>query len=107
MVFLIHVIEAYVLNPKLMANRTQLPVCLVFMILLVAEKYLGVWGLLIGVPVFIFLMTILGVDFEEACKPEAKLTTKERLLRVRAFVMKCLAWLRRVGHGGKEGGGDD
>jgi len=64
MVVLIHVIEAYILNPKLMSNRTKLPVSFVFIILLVAEKYLGVWGLLIGVPIFIFIMTIFGVKYD-------------------------------------------
>lgn len=65
MILLIHTIEAYILNPKLMSSRTELPVCFVFIILLVGEQYLGVWGLLIGVPVFIFMMNALDVEFEE------------------------------------------
>jgi predicted PurR-regulated permease PerM len=72
MVAVIHAIEAYILNPKLMANRTRLPVSFVFIILLVAEKYLGVWGLLIGVPIFIFLMTIFGVKYNEIEKASEK-----------------------------------
>jgi len=63
MILVIHAIEAYILNPKLMANRVRLPVCFVFIILLVAEHYLKVWGLLIGVPIFIFLMVILDVNY--------------------------------------------
>jgi len=63
MITLIHAMEAYILNPKLMANRVRLPVCFVFIILLVAEHYMGVWGLLIGVPIFIFLMAVLEVDY--------------------------------------------
>ena len=63
MIIVIHAIEAYILNPKLMANKVRLPVCFVFIILLVAEHYLKVWGLLIGVPVFIFLMAVLDVDY--------------------------------------------
>ena len=70
MIIVIHGIEAYVLNPKLMSNRTSLPICFVFIILLVAEHYLGVWGLLIGVPLFIFLMASFEVDYQEACKPK-------------------------------------
>lgn len=62
MILIIHAIEAYILNPKLMSNKTQLPVCFVFIILLVAEHYMGVWGLLIGVPIFIFLLNMLEVD---------------------------------------------
>ena len=61
---IINAIEAYILNPKLMAYKVRLPVCFVFIILLVGEHYLGVWGLLIGVPIFIFLMTVLDVNYE-------------------------------------------
>nr|UWI48974.1 AI-2E family transporter [Clostridioides difficile] len=63
MICIVHAVETYILNPKLMSNRTKLPVCFVFIILLVGEHYLGVWGLLIGVPIFMFLMDIFGVKF--------------------------------------------
>ncbi len=63
MIIIIHGLEAYVLNPKLMSDQTELPVCFVFIILLVSEHYLKVWGLLIGVPIFIFLMNALEVDY--------------------------------------------
>lgn len=62
MILAIHGIEAYMLNPKLMSDKTDLPICFVFIILLVAEHYMGVWGLLIGVPIFLFLMSVLEVD---------------------------------------------
>jgi len=71
MIIGIHAIEAYVLNPKLMSVRTSLPICFVFIILLVSEHYLGVWGLLIGVPLFIFLMKSFEVEYQEACKPKS------------------------------------
>ncbi|HHX14317.1 MAG TPA: AI-2E family transporter [Clostridiales bacterium] len=65
MIIIIHAIEAYILNPKLMSNKTRLPVSFVFIVLLMAEHYLGVWGLLIGIPLFIFLLTILNVRLPE------------------------------------------
>ena len=77
MIVLIHTMEAYVLNPKLMSNKTELPVCFVFMILLVGEHYLGVWGLLIGVPIFIFLMSALGVDYADTAGKEKKYKNKK------------------------------
>lgn len=70
MITLIHAVEAYLLNPKLMSSKTELPVCFVFIILIVAENYLGVWGLLIGVPIFIFLMSALDVDYSNTSKKE-------------------------------------
>lgn len=63
MIAVLHAIEAYLLNPKLMSNKTRMPVCLTFIILLVGQHYMGVWGLLIGVPIFIFLMNMLEVDY--------------------------------------------
>ncbi len=63
MILGIHGFEAYILNPKLMSTRTNLPICFVFIILLIAEHYLKVWGLLIGTPIFIFLMTVLDVNY--------------------------------------------
>ena len=38
MIAAIHVLEAYVLNPKFMSSRTQLPVFFTFVVLLVAKK---------------------------------------------------------------------
>jgi predicted PurR-regulated permease PerM len=73
---IINALEAYVLNPKLMAYKVRLPVCFVFIILLVGEHYLGVWGLLIGVPIFIFLMTILDVNYETEQKQRRKRVRK-------------------------------
>lgn len=72
MIILVHTFEAYILNPKLMSSKTELPVCFVFIILLVGEHYLGVWGLLIGVPIFIFLINALGVDYAEDAKKDKK-----------------------------------
>ncbi|EHS85850.1 Permease [Limosilactobacillus gastricus PS3] len=61
MIAVIHVIEAYVLNPKFMASRTQLPIFYTFVVLLVGEHFFGVWGLIVGVPIFTFFLDILGV----------------------------------------------
>lgn len=84
-ILLLHGFEAYILNPKLMSRKTRLPVCFVFLILLIGEHYLGIWGLLIGVPVFIFLMTAFNVDYKVMdeskkrkgkCDPENKFEEK-------------------------------
>lgn len=64
MIIGIHTVEAYILNPKLMSKKTKLPVCFVFIVLIFGEHYLGTWGLLIGVPIFIFLMDIMEVRYD-------------------------------------------
>ncbi|WP_179394580.1 AI-2E family transporter [Lacticaseibacillus absianus] len=61
MILLIHMLEAYVLNPKFMSSRTKLPVFFTFVVLLVGEKLFGTWGLIVGIPVFTFLLDIIGV----------------------------------------------
>jgi predicted PurR-regulated permease PerM len=71
MVVIIHCIEAYFLNPKLMSRRTSLPVSIVFVILIISERYLGAWGMLIGVPVFIYVMNVLSIDYRKAMEAES------------------------------------
>jgi predicted PurR-regulated permease PerM len=61
MIALVHAFESYVLNPKLMSSKVELPMFFTFIILLVAEHLIGIWGLLIGIPLFIFLLEIVDV----------------------------------------------
>lgn len=61
MIAVIHAIETYFLNPKFMSNKTHMPIFYTFLILLVSEHFFGVWGLIVGVPVFMFLLDILEV----------------------------------------------
>ncbi|MCD7035585.1 AI-2E family transporter [Metabacillus sp. GX 13764] len=71
LIMVIHAIEAYILNPKLMSAKTDLPVFYTFIVLIVSEHFFGVWGLIIGIPVFVFLLDVLGVvsNPEENKKP--------------------------------------
>lgn len=61
MIIAIHALESYVLNPKFMSSRTELPIFYTFVVLLVSEKLFGTWGLIVGVPIFTFLLDIMGV----------------------------------------------
>ena len=76
MIAIIHIIEAYFLNPKLMSRRTSLPVSLVFLVLIISEKYLGAWGMLIGVPFFIYVLNVLNIDYRRAMEEEFMWKTK-------------------------------
>ena len=73
MIVIIHAVEAYVLDPKLLSHRTALPVSIVFVALIVSQSYVGIWGMLLGIPFFIFLMNVLGIDYSGALKKEALL----------------------------------
>lgn len=58
---IIHGIEAYILNPNLMSSKTNLPVFYTFIVLIFSEHFFGIWGLIIGIPVFVFLLDVLEV----------------------------------------------
>ncbi|ODG92241.1 MULTISPECIES: AI-2E family transporter [Bacillaceae] len=61
MILILHALESYFLNPKLISAKTNLPVFYTFLILVFSERFFGVWGLIIGIPVFIFLLDVLDV----------------------------------------------
>lgn len=65
MIAALHALESYVLNPKFMASKTELPVFIIFIILLVSEHFMGVWGLLVGIPLFMFFLDMLNVKVQE------------------------------------------
>ena len=60
-IVIIHAIEAYILNPKLMSSKTDLPIFYTFIVLIFSEHFFGVWGLIIGIPIFVFLLDVLEV----------------------------------------------
>lgn len=61
MIAVVHAVETYFLNPKFMSSKTHLPIFFTFLILLVSEHFLGVWGLIVGVPIFIFMLDVVEV----------------------------------------------
>jgi predicted PurR-regulated permease PerM len=65
MVAVIHCIESYILNPKLMSSKIKIPIFFTFVILIVSEHILGMWGLLIGIPLFMFILDLLGVKIHD------------------------------------------
>ncbi|HEK9100571.1 AI-2E family transporter [Bacillus pfraonensis] len=66
----IHAIESYFLNPKLMSAKTNLPIFYTFMVLIFSEHFLGIWGLIIGIPIFIFLLDVLEVNNDEETRKD-------------------------------------
>ena len=43
------------------SSRTELPIFYTFVVLLVSEHLFGTWGLIVGVPIFTFLLDIADV----------------------------------------------
>lgn len=63
MITVVHAIEAYYLNPKIVSGYVHFPVFVTFLILLVSEHFFGIVGLLIGVPIFVILLSF-GRDLD-------------------------------------------
>ncbi len=61
LIAILHALESYILNPKLMSQKTKLPVFYTFVVLIVSEHILGIWGLIIGIPIFMFILDVLEV----------------------------------------------
>lgn len=73
----VHTLESYVLNPKLMSSRTELPIFYTFVVLFIAEKLFGIWGLIVGIPVFTFMLDVLGIKPVHTKKVDFKKLRKQ------------------------------
>lgn len=63
MIMIIHAIESYYLNPKLYSITMKLPIFYTFIVLMVSELLFGAWGLIIGIPLFVFFVELVkGTD---------------------------------------------
>ena len=58
----------YVLGPKLMSSIARIPIFYTIVVLIISQHFLGVWGLLLGIPIFSFIMDQSELDN----KPENK-----------------------------------
>jgi predicted PurR-regulated permease PerM len=58
MIVIVHLLEAYVFNPRIYAARFHLNPVIVLIILLVAHELFGVWGMLLGIPVTHYLLNV-------------------------------------------------
>jgi predicted PurR-regulated permease PerM len=67
----IHFIETTILNPKILGDMLKLHPVLILGILVVAEHFFGIWGLLLGVPVMVYFIryVILGEKPPPALSP--------------------------------------
>ena len=59
MVSIIHIIEAYILNPRFISEEVELPISLTFLILLIWEHLFGAIWLIVSVPIFYITVEIL------------------------------------------------
>ena len=58
----VHFIETSILNPKIVGTFLHLHPVLVLVILALGEHFFGVWGLLLGLPVAVYIIRIIILD---------------------------------------------
>ncbi|MFH5810758.1 AI-2E family transporter [Companilactobacillus sp. FL22-1] len=79
MIIVIHLIETYFLNPQFMSSMTHLPIFFTFVVLIVSEGLIGAWGLIVGIPIFVFFLDILGVHSLERNNKKHRIKLKKSL----------------------------
>ena len=60
-IVVVHILEAYVFNPRIYAARFHLNPVIVLIILLIAHKLFGIWGMLLGIPVTHYVLNLAQV----------------------------------------------
>jgi predicted PurR-regulated permease PerM len=67
LVMLVHLIEAYLLNPLIVGRHLNLNPVLVLIILFIGYHALGLWGMVLGVPVTLYVLNdVFGVPLTPA-----------------------------------------
>lgn len=65
---LVHAFEAYVLNPHITGNVLNVHPILVLVLLLVGERFFGLWGMILGVPIGYYIIRVLA-ERDESLPP--------------------------------------
>ncbi|MCS6961096.1 MAG: AI-2E family transporter [Deltaproteobacteria bacterium] len=70
LITIVHIIEAYILNPRIYGHHLRMNPVLVLIILTIGGKLFGIWGLILGVPVanYIFQYAIRDNAEEQQTK---------------------------------------
>jgi predicted PurR-regulated permease PerM len=55
LIWFVHLIEAYILNPRIFGGKLKINPVIVLIILTVSGKLFGVWGLILSLPVYTYL----------------------------------------------------
>ena len=55
MIFAIHMLEAYVLNPRIVSSVMHINPVMTLIILYIAHSMIGMWGMLLGVPISVYV----------------------------------------------------
>ncbi len=65
MIILIHMLEAYVLNPRIVSSVMHINPVMTLIILYIAHGMIGMWGMLLGVPIAVYIYRKISKPQEE------------------------------------------
>lgn len=65
MIVLIHILEAYVLNPRIVSSVMHINPVMTILILYIAHSLIGMWGMLLGVPIAVYCYRKINVVSEK------------------------------------------
>jgi predicted PurR-regulated permease PerM len=62
----VHAFEAYILNPKITGDILHMHPIVILILLLIGQRFFGIWGMVVGVPIGCYLITVLTTKEENA-----------------------------------------
>ncbi len=64
MIVFIHMIEAYILNPRIVSSVMHINPVMTLIILYIAHEIIGLWGMLLGVPIAVYIYRKINKPIE-------------------------------------------
>lgn len=62
----VHAFEAYVLNPKITGDILHMHPIVILILLLIGQRFFGIWGMIVGVPIGCYIITVLSTKEDSA-----------------------------------------
>ena len=59
LIAVVHALEAYVFNPRITGSILHVHPILVLILLLIGERFFGIWGMVLGVPIGYYVISVL------------------------------------------------
>ena len=72
MIIVIHLIEAYVLNPRIVSSVMHINPVMTLIILYIAHSVMGMWGMLLGVPIAVYIYRKISKPREDSAPVRQK-----------------------------------
>lgn len=60
LILVVHAFEAYILNPRITGGVLRVHPLLVLVLLVMGERFFGVWGMVVGVPIGYYIISVLS-----------------------------------------------